>query len=60
MLNYKHLSYRSPFACLVKKQEEHAQENHTKVEKAKLAIADGQLTNKVAAHWAQKLANRKS
>ncbi len=23
-----------------------------------LAIADGQSTNKVAAHWAQKLANR--
>jgi hypothetical protein len=30
------------------------------VEKAILAIADGQLTNKVAAHWAQKIANRKS
>ncbi len=27
---------------------------------AMLAIADGQPTNKVAAHWAQKLANRKS
>jgi hypothetical protein len=29
-------------------------------EKAMLATADGQLTNKVAAHWAQKLANRKA
>ncbi len=35
------------------------QDNHTKVEKAMFAIADGQPTNKVAAHWAQKLANRK-
>jgi hypothetical protein len=36
------------------------QENHTRVEKAILAVADGQSNNKVAAHWAQKLANRKS
>ncbi len=52
-------NYWSLLACLVKEQEEHAQENHTKQEMAMLAIADGQLTNNVAAHWAQKLANRK-
>jgi hypothetical protein len=52
-------NYWSLLACLVKEQDEHAQENHTKVEKAMLAIADGQPTNKKAAHFSQKLSNRK-
>ncbi len=52
-------NYWSPLACLVEEQDEHVQENHTKVKKAKLAIVDGQPTNKVAAHWAQKINQQK-
>jgi hypothetical protein len=51
-------NYWSLLACLVKEQEAHAQEYHTKGEMAMIAIADGQPTNKVAPHWARKLANR--
>jgi hypothetical protein len=53
-------NYRSPLACLFEEQEEHAQEYHTKGEMAMIAIADGQPTNKLAAHWAHKLTNRKA
>jgi hypothetical protein len=35
------------------------QENCTKVEKAMFTIANGKPANKVVAHWAQKLVNRK-
>ncbi len=47
-------NYWSSLARLVEEQEEHTQEYHTKGDMAMLAIADGQPTNKVAAHWAQK------
>ncbi len=53
-------NYWSPLACLVKKQEESSSESTTNVEMAMLAIVKGIPSNKVAAHWAQKLHNRKS
>jgi hypothetical protein len=56
-----HLSnYWSLLACLVNEQEDQAQEHPTKEEMAMLAIADGQPTNKIAAQWVRKLANRKA
>ncbi len=53
-------NYWSQLACLVNKQEEQAQEHPDKGDMAMLASTDGQPTNKAAAHWARKLANRKS
>ena len=50
----------SLLACLVEEQEESSSGSTTNVEMAMLAIAKGIPTNKVAAHWAQKLQNRKS
>ncbi len=35
-------------------------DNRSIIGSTEVAIADGQPTNKVAAHWAQKLANRKA
>jgi hypothetical protein len=53
-------NYWSPLACLVNEQEDQAQKHHTKEEMAMLTIADVQPTNRVTAHWAHKLANRKA
>jgi hypothetical protein len=53
-------NYWSPLACLVKEQEEPITEYHTSIERAMSAIRTGNPPNKVAAHWAQKLHNRKS
>ncbi len=53
-------NYWSPLACLVKEQEESSSESTINVEMAMSAIAKGIPSNKVAAHWAQKLQNRKS
>ena len=53
-------NYWSPLACLVEEQEETSSESTTNVEMAMLAIVKGIPSNKVAAHWAQKLHNRKS
>jgi hypothetical protein len=54
------LNYWSPLACLVKEQEESSSGSTTNADMAMLAIAKGIPSNKVAAHWAQKLQNRKS
>jgi hypothetical protein len=53
-------NYWSPLACLVDEQEDQTEEHPTKEKMAMLAIADGQSTNGVAAHWVCKLANRKA
>jgi hypothetical protein len=53
-------NYWSPFACLVEEQEESSSESTTNFEMAMLAIVKGIPSNKVVAHWAQKLHNRKS
>jgi hypothetical protein len=53
-------NYWSLLACLVEEQEELSSGSTTNVEMAMSAIAKGIPSNKVAAHWAQKLQNRKS
>jgi hypothetical protein len=53
-------NYWSPLACPVDDQEEPISESHTNIEKAMLAIVTGNPPNKIAAHWAQKLQNRKT
>jgi hypothetical protein len=53
-------NYWSPLACLVKEQEESSSGSTTNVEMAMSALAIRIPSNKVAAHWAQKLQNRKS
>ena len=53
-------NYWSPLACLVEEQEEPiSEESHTNIERAMSAIGPGSPTNKVSAHWARKLHNRK-
>jgi hypothetical protein len=54
------LNYWSPLACPVKEEEEPISESHTNIEKAMSAIVTRNPPNKIAAHWAQKLQNRKS
>jgi hypothetical protein len=53
-------NYWSLLACLVKELEKSSSESTTNIEMAMSAIAKGIPPNKVAAHWAQKLQNRKS
>jgi hypothetical protein len=53
-------NYWSPLACLVEEQEESSSGSTTNIEMAMSATAKGIPSNKVAAHWAQKLQNRKS
>jgi hypothetical protein len=53
-------NYWSPLACPFKEQEESPSESTTNIGMAMSAIAKGIPSNKVAAHWAQKLQNRKS
>jgi hypothetical protein len=53
-------NYWSPLACLVEEQEKSSSGRTTNVDMAMLAIAKGIPSNKVVAHWAQKLQNRKS
>jgi hypothetical protein len=54
-------NYWSPLTCLVNKQEE--EENNTdktsKIDRAINAIASKSPTNKTAAHWEQKMENRR-
>jgi hypothetical protein len=50
----------SPLSCLFREQEELSSGSSTNVEMAMLAIVKGITFNKVTAHWAQKLHNRKS
>ncbi len=53
-------NYWSPFACLVKEQEESSSGSTTNIEMAMSAIAKEIPSNKVAVHWVQKLQSRKS
>jgi hypothetical protein len=53
-------NYWSPLACPAEEQEESPSESTTNVEMAMLAIAKGVSSNKIVAHWVQKLQNRKS
>jgi hypothetical protein len=53
-------NYWSPLACPVKEQEESPSKITANIGMAMLAIAKGIPSNKVVAHWAQKLQNRKS
>ena len=52
-------NYWSPLTCLVEEQEEPQSDSHTNIERALSAVGNGSSPNKVAAHWAQKLHNRK-
>jgi hypothetical protein len=55
------MSYWSPLSCLVNKQEETDDKgNQTSVDLVMQAIAITRPGNTVAAHWAQKLENRKA
>jgi hypothetical protein len=53
-------NYWSPLACPAKEQEESPSDSTTNVKIAMSAIAKGIPSNKIAAHWARKLQNRKS
>ncbi len=53
-------NYWSLLTCPAKEQEESPSESTTNVRMAMSAMAKGIPSNKVAAHWAQKLQNRKS
>ena len=53
-------NYWSPLTCPAKEQEESPSESTTNIEMAMLAIAKGVSSNKIVAHWVQKLQNRKS
>ncbi len=62
MPNYTHLT-TGPCLPVLSKNRKNKNKNttpRTKGEMAMIAIADGQPTNKVVAHWAHKLANRKA
>ncbi len=55
-------NYWSPLACLVKEQEEASEIEETGKTSVDLAMAATSVigsTNKAAAHWAQKIYNRK-
>jgi len=53
------LNYWSPLTCLVEEQEEQISESQTNIEMAMSAIGTGSPINKVVAHRARKLNNRK-
>ena len=53
-------NYWSPLACLVEAQEEEENDTITISDRVLSAQADTSPLNKVAAHWARKLANRKT
>jgi hypothetical protein len=53
-------NYWSPLSCLVKEQENNEENTQTNVDTAMTATTVTGHANKVAAHWAKKLANRQS
>ncbi len=53
-------NYWSLLACLVKAQEEDKEDTPPQIERAFSASTDNSPTNKFAAHWVQKILNRKT
>ena len=58
--NTAHSNYWSPLTCLVNEQEEIGiKDNHTNIARVMSVVTDTRPGNKVAAHWACKIENRR-
>jgi hypothetical protein len=59
--NTVHSNYWSPLSCLVDEQEEiEITTDHTDIARVLSVVSDARPSNKVAAHWARKIENRRA